>query len=265
MRWSGMFWWTSALGAATLAGFLTYSTLKQASPIVSAAVTDTRLAVVAVADIPMRRSISAAEVAVREVPVASVPEGVAISLEQVVGKMAAVDLFANQPIVAQQLVAPDVVTQQVALSIPPGKVVTVVPTQSKLISSQLLRAGDRIDLLATFDVEITRADGRTTLPESIALLQNLEVHAIILPILPPEGEPTVMDKEKGGVFRTMDEGGQSILLAVDPKDALVIRHILNVGGIIDLTLRAPADEILDDAPVVDQFYLAGRYKITLAR
>ncbi len=265
MRWIGIFWWTSAFVAASLAGLVTYSTLKQASPVNSDDTTTTRPVVIAVADIPMRRSISAAEVTIREVPMASVPENAAISLDQVIGKMATVDLFANQPIVARQLVSPDVVTQQVALSIPPGKVVIVVPTQSKLISSQLLRAGDHIDLMATFDVEHTRSDGRTTLPESIALLQNLEVHAIILPMVPTEGELNGVDDEKGGVFRTADEGGQSILLAVDPKDALTIRHVLNVGGIIDLALRPPADESTGSSPVVDQFYLADRYKINLAR
>jgi hypothetical protein len=143
--------------------------------------------------------------------------------------------------------------------------VTVVPTQSKLISSQLLRAGDHIDLLATFDVEIAQADGRVAIAASVALLQDLEVHAIILPVIPPEGEPAVMQEEQGGVFRTMDEGGQSILLAVDPQDALTIRHVLNVGGVIDLTLRAPDNEAVMDAVVVDQFYLADRYKINLVR
>lgn len=264
-RSSSLFWWISAGVAATLAGLLTYSSLHSNSIMPTTVTVETTPIVVAVSDIPLRRSISQAEVAIRELPVDSVPKGVAVSLEQVVGKMATVDLFANQPILTQQLVTPDAVTKEVALTIPSGKVVTVVPTQSKLISSELLRAGDRIDLLATFDVKIASEAGSEDRTESIALLQNLEVHAIILPVLRPDGEPTQLQGEQGGVFRTLDERGQSILLAVAPADALAIRHILNIGGIIDLTLRAPDDTAVMDAVVVDQFYLAERYEIDLTR
>ena len=265
MRSSSFFWWTSACVAAMFAGVLTYSSLRQRNPVHSVISPETTPIVVAVTDIPLRRSISQAEVMIRELPSDSVPKGAAISLEQVVGKMATVDLFANQPILTQQLVTPDAVTQEVALTIPPGKVVTVVPTQSKLISSQLLRAGDHIDLLATFDVEIVDQGETRVLAESIALLQDLEVHAIILPVVLPEGDPIQMQEEQGGVFRTLDERGQSILLAVEPTDALAIRHVLNVGGILDLTLRAPDDATTMDAVVIDQFYLAERYQIKLTR
>lgn len=265
MRLSGLFWWISACVAAILAGILSYSTLNQRNPIHSEAKLDTVAVVVAVADIPRRRSIRRSEVAIRELPVGTVPKGAAISLDQVLGKMATVELFANQPILAQQLTTPDAVTKEIALTIPPGKVVTVVPTQSKLISSQLLRAGDRIDLLATFDLELMQDAGTRVIEESIALLQNLEIHAIILPVIPTDGETTVGSEDRGGVIRTFDERGQSILLAVEPADALAIRHILNVGGIIDLTLRAPDDDTLMGPVVVDQFYLAERYQIQLTR
>src|SRR5690606_9901962 len=98
----------------------------------------------------------------RHLPVDSVPVGAAITLDQVVGKMSSVDLFANEPILTQQLVTPDVVTQQVALSVPDGKIVLAVPTQSKLISNRLIRPGDFIDLMATFEVEVQK--GGSTKP-----------------------------------------------------------------------------------------------------
>ena len=66
---------------------------------------------------------------------------------------------------------------------------------------------------------------------------------------------------EGGVFATADEEGQSILLAIDPQDALTIRHILDVGGQLDLALRGPDDESITDIEPVDQFYLIERYGI----
>ncbi len=142
MKLSGLLWWIGAFGSAALAGLLTFGLLKPIAPNAAATPTlVTRSVVVAGVDIPFRRSISAAELVIRELPIESVPEGAAVSIDQVEGKMATVDLFANAPILVQQLVTPDIVTQQVSLSIVRGKVVLAVPTQSKLISNHLIRPG----------------------------------------------------------------------------------------------------------------------------
>src|SRR5690606_25814016 len=115
-------------------------------------------------NIPFRRSISEEDLTTSNLPVDSVPAGAAITLDQVVGKMSTVDLFANEPILTQQLVTPDVVTQQVALSVPDGKVVIAVPMQSKLISNRLIRPGDFIDLMGTFEVAVQRGGKESPMP-----------------------------------------------------------------------------------------------------
>ena len=262
MKSGGLLWWLGALIFAGLAGILTFSLLQQKAPSAGKNL-NTRPVVVAMVDIPFRRSISESEVAIREMPVDSIPEGAATTLDQVVGKMSSVDLFANAPLLIQQMVTPDIVTQQVALSVPKGKIVMAVPTQSKLIANRLIRPGDQIDVMATFELEVMREQGGGPMPESVGLLQNLEVHAIILPI--DQSADTVTKNPEGGVFHTVDKEGQSILLAVDPQDALTIRHILDVGGELDLALRGPADDTITNVEPVDQFYLADRYHIDLVR
>jgi hypothetical protein len=69
--------------------------------------------------------------------------------------------------------------------------------------------------------------------------------------------------QESGVFRTADEKGQSVLLAIDLQDAMTIRHILDVGGSLDLALRPTGDESLPETEVVDERYLADRYNIDL--
>ena len=151
----------------------------------------------------------------------------------------------------------------VALSVPDGKVVISVPTQSKLISNRLIRPGDHIDLMATFSVEVIRPQGQGPLPTSISLLQDLEIHAIILPATTVEEGPEGMIGQEGGVFRTADEGGQSVLLAVDAQDALSVRTLTWAG----LTWRCarPATRTVAETTAVDQFYLADKYEIDLDR
>jgi pilus assembly protein CpaB len=221
--------------------------------------------IVAANDIPFRRSIREEDLTTTNLPVESVPEGAAVTLDQVVGKMSTVDLFANEPILTQQLVTPDVVTQQVALSVPEGKIVMAVPTQSKLISNRLVRPGDFIDLMATFEIEVQSGGDKGPMPKTVSALRGLEIHAIILPGTTVEEGPQGVTQQEGGVFRTADEQGQSVLLAIDPQDALTIRHILDVGGQMDLALRPQGDETMPETEVVDEFYLADRYNIDLNR
>lgn len=265
MKNSGFIWWVGALIFAGLAGVLTYNLLIQNVPNAETNV-NTRPVVVAVVDVPFRRSIGEGEVAVRELPIESVPEGAATTLDQVIGKMSTVDIFANEPFLVQQLVTPEIVTQQVALTVPKGKIVTAVPTTSRLVSNRLVRPGDHIDLLATFEVEVMREQGGGPMPASVGLLQDLEVYAIILPVANVDDSTDALKgRTEGGVFRTADKEGQSILLAIDTQDALAIRHILDVGGELDLAVRAPGDDSIADVVAVDQFYLAERYNIDLSR
>jgi pilus assembly protein CpaB len=260
-------WWIGAFVLAAMAGVLTYGLLTSAVPTTAAGASsgNTVPVIVAAQDIPFRRSISPEDLTTRNLPADSVPAGAAITMDQVIGKMSSVDLYANEPILTQQLVTPDVVTQQVALSVPEGEIVLAVPTQSKLIANRLVRPGDFIDLLATFEVEVTRGGQKSPMPETISLLQGIEIHAIILPATSVEEGPQSTTTQEGGVFRTADADGQSVLLSVEPQDALAVRHILDVGGSLDLGLRPRDDDTVSETEVVDQFYLADRFNIDLNR
>lgn len=268
MKNGGLLWWIGAFVLAGLAGILTYGLLTTSMPGATAGSNkdpNSAPVVVAAGNIPFRRSIREEDVIVRNLPVDSIPTGSATSVEQVVGKMATNDLVANEPVLTQDLVTPDVVTQQVALSVPAGRNVVSVPTGSKLISNRLVRPGDHIDLMATFEVEVQRGTTTGPMPSSVALLSDLEIHAIILPGTTVEEGPQNLSNQEGGVFRTADTDGQSVLLALEPQDALIIQHVLNVGGKLDLALRATKDETMVETDPVDQFYLANRYRIDLNR
>jgi pilus assembly protein CpaB len=219
---------------------------------------------VAANDIPFRRSIRDEDLTTRQLPANSVPEGAALTKDQVIGKMSSVDVFSNEPILTQQLVTPDVVTKQVALSVPDGKIVMAVPTKSKLIENRLVRPGDFIDMMATFEVKVQKDGQKVDDPKTVSVLEGLEIHAIIMPgATVADDAKANTDTQEGGVFHTADEQGQSVLLAIDLQDAMTIRHILDVGGTLDLALRPKGDKSLPDTDVVDEKYLANRYNIDL--
>ena len=269
MKRTSTIWWIAAVVLALLAGLVTYQTLASAMPASSAegSLAETRPVVVAAADIPIRRSISVEELSLDQLPANSVPEGAAASFDQVVGKMASQTVFAGQPVLMQGLVTPDIVTKELALSVPEGKVVMAVPIRSMLLSNRLVRPGDHIDLIGSFEITIAAGEngtGTDQRPESIAALYDLEVHAIILPsVAGAVGEAAKGEQPEPGTFASANADEQAVLLAIDVQDALVLRHILDFGGTLDLVLRAPADETLATTVPVDSNYLMDRYQILI--
>ena len=58
---------------------------------------------------------------------------------------------------------------------------------------------------------------------------------------------------------------QAFLLVVNPQDALVLKHLLDMGGVFDFVLRAPtSDQLFNLQPVMSE-YLIDRYQLEIPR
>ncbi|NOZ71136.1 MAG: Flp pilus assembly protein CpaB [Chloroflexi bacterium] len=268
MKSTGFIWWIGAIILASLAGLVTYQTLTTAAPIADGSDREvTQFVVVAATDIPFRRSITKNELELKKYPLDAVPRGAATNVDQVIGKMPVETILTGEPIMIPKLVTPDIVTRQLALSVPENKVVMAVPMESVLLTNRLIRPGDRIDILGTFEASRETLGGTGYESESIATLQDVEIHAIIV-----AGQDNTQDvsaatfsnDEESGTFRTNQPNEQSILIAIDLQDALVLRHILDTGGRLDLALRAPDNQGYAQTVPVDQRYLIDRYQIMLS-
>jgi Flp pilus assembly protein CpaB len=140
-----------------------------------------------------------ADVVVRSVPAAFLPEGALGATGAVVGRTVVVALFRGSPIVAGHL-APDGL-EGVAALLPAGGRAVAVPTGP---ASVALRRGHRVDVLATFDP-------------------------------PPAGEePTFPVAESALV---VDVGPEAVALAVAPEEAKRVAYAV-AAGVVTLVLTA---------------------------
>lgn len=275
--------WSAALLLTLFIGGLTYVYLSSSLPGLTRqqiAAASTEPVVIAARDISLRRSITESDIAIREVPFGTVPEGAATSIEEVIGMMATSDIFGDEVILNQQIAVAGAVIQQIALTIPDNKVLVPIPLESQLVRIGLVKPGDRVDLFGTFIAEkvspkelneagVILATGEN-IAETIAVLRDLEVHAIIiesvlLPNMTDEND-SESEAEQDGVFQSTVEDEQSILVALERQDSVVVKHLLNTVGQLDIALRSP-DEANEMAEVtnVDLYYLADRYGIELVR
>ena len=153
-----------------------------------------------------------ADVAVRAMPAAFLPEGALSVTGTAVGRTVVAPLFPGVPVVAGNL-APEGLAGLAAL-LPPGSRAVAVPAGGDSVA---LRRGDRVDVLATFDP-------------------------------PPAGEDPTFPVAEAALV--VDVGPEAVAVAVAPDEALRVAYAV-AAGVVTLALTAevrPAAPARPDRP-----------------
>jgi len=172
------------------------------------------------------------------VPVAAITT--TISLEN---QIAATAIGQGETISERQLVgeSADTISQQA----PAGKVILAYSIADLLTESDIVRDGDRIDLLITLPV------GAQDNPQNATFftLQNIEVFRV----LRGGGQSNTIESQQPAGPPT------ALLLALSAEDAVTIKYVKDSGGVIDFVLRSVGDDTQFEAPLIDRDELIRRY------
>ena len=169
-----------------------------------------RPVVVATHAVEIGAMVRAADVVLRSIPAAFLPEGALATTREVVGRTVVVPLLRGSAVVAAHL-APDGLEGVTAL-LPAGARAVAVPSGP---ASVVLRRGDRVDILATFDP-------------------------------PPAGEePTFPVAEAAPV---VDVGPEAVTVAVAPEEARRVAYAV-AAGVVTLVLTAEVRPAAPARPV----------------
>jgi len=255
-RTRGCLWLTAGVIVAILAGIVAFVVLSRGSagqaPEAGAPAQQgpNVQAVVATQDVPIGALLSADLVEAREVPVTTLPANYVAAVDDALGKIALTNLVAGEVLLAQRLADPNVISGdgRVALVLSEGEVLMAFPIAALMSRINFLKPGDHVDLLFTLDFPTERGGegGGEEEPVTFNLLQNKVIAAVV-----------------GGQTTTGGEGGdlQALLLTISPQEALVLKHVQDAGGVVDIVLRAPGDEGPVETEPVDVDYLLNRYQI----
>jgi pilus assembly protein CpaB len=141
------------------------------------------------------------------------------------------------------------------------------PADDLLTRQNMVKRGDIIDIYASIDLEVDTVDGEAAGEDAQPItdtftmdaMQRVGVTALVLDII-DDGSFTNTDENL-----LMDENGQvpnanyfinAILLALNPQDALVLKHLKDTGAVFDIVLRAPTSEVqFDLTPVTEQYII----------
>jgi len=234
--------------------------------------------VVTTRSIPLRALLNTQDVTLVDVPVELVPLNAVSEIAAVVGKITKIPLVAGEMMMRHHLADPTNITaRDIAFAIGDDQVVMAFPTTDLMSQVEILQPGDLVDILVSVRVPVI-ASNQTNDPEAVAedtlftfdALQRVEISAIVVEIVRQQqarastttagAQPTPTPTPSPSEIRT-----QAILLALAPQDALVLKHLQDAGGVIDIVLRSPTSAQVFELNPVTSEYLKDRYELVIER
>ena len=269
-RLKGTLFLAAGLLLAVLAGVVGFVTLAKAtSQETSLEVASPRaMVVVAVRPVSVRSELSAGDVQAISMPIQAIPEGAIRAVDNAVGKLVLTDIYPGEILLSRRLLDPNVITAdgRTALVLAEDKVLMAFPAQDLMSRISVLKPGDQIDVLFSFEFPASSADdegiganvgsagaqGEDDKLSTFSLLDGVTISAIVGGKLPMSSAST-----KGTEVRPPD----ALLLALNPQDALILKYMLDAGGVADIVLRSPGEDRPLNTDPVDVDYVMNRYRI----
>jgi pilus assembly protein CpaB len=251
-RRSGYIWIAAGIVLAVLAGLLAVWLIMRVAPSVApeeAPEPKVRV-VVAARFIPEAGLILDDDIDLITVPADIVPENAARSAEEVTGRVALIPISPDEMILINQVIVPDVKGEHVGFLMDKDKVAVAFSANDLMAQSGLVKAGDHVDLFMSWSVSPKEGGARLA---TFDALQNVEVAALIR--VAAEGE----EGPRRATGRLT--GAEIIILVMDPQDALLLKHLIDNGAIVDLALRAPGSEEPFVLEPVDMEYVVDRFDL----
>lgn len=243
--------------------------------------------VVAVRDVALGSLLEQSDLTIAAVPVELVPRDRLTSIEQGIGRIVKSDLVQGEMVLEHNLADPTNVSRDLAFIIGDDQVLLAFPVTDLMTSLGILQRGDLVDVLVTLSQEVRVSDEERQQTFSVSgsensefietlitydAFQQTEITAVIADItyeeqdqtaqvnLNPQGTPQPPAPPQPSQITV-----QSLLLALDPQDALVLKHLKDLGAIFDLVLRSPTSTEFFELTPVTSDYLLDKYELEILR
>ncbi len=273
------------IGLLVLSGILQQAVLPRAAP--TPVPPRTEPVVVAARDVPLRALLGPGDLREVEVPVELVPLRALDEIAAAAGRITKVPLIAGEMVLEHHLADPTNITHDLAFVIEDEQVLMAFPATDLMSQINILQPGDVVDILVSIEEPVlpgqagpTGLGGQEGEPDEVLFtfdaIQRIEIAAVVVEITPARGTtsasgsrtlPTSAEAtpQPTPTPEPSEVEAQAILLAISPQDALVLKHLKDAGGIVDIVLRAPTSSRLFELDPVMSEYLKDRYELVITR
>jgi Flp pilus assembly protein CpaB len=220
--------------------------------------------VVITRDMKLGDRLEASDVSVSTMPVEFLPRDVIASADLAIGRYLKTDMVQGEMVLEHNLADPTNNNHDLSYILSEDHVLMAFPASDLMSRENIVQRGDVVDILATFKVTVTELDTTTSTTASttgaeeqkqtvqrdftVDAFQKVSVTALVLDV------------------ETDNEGNQtgnstisSYLFALNPQDALVLKHLKDLDAQFDIAIRAPTSSIQFDLTPVTEEYLVELY------
>lgn len=235
--------------------------------------------------IPLGAVLVPADLKVVEIPVELVPLNRVSNRNDVVGKVVTIPMVAGEMVLPHHLVDPsNVVDRTLAFSLEDDQVLMAFPVVDLMSRLNILKKGDLVDVFVSRQhaaqpgVLAADEEEKTQLYTYIAM-QRITITAIVMDVIEqrqpaptPQVEPEAVltpgpqptpTPQPPPVPHRLESNPIALMLALDPQDALILKHLKDSGAIFDIVLRSPTSTELFDTVPVTSGYLVERYLLQI--
>ena len=217
-------------------------------------------------DMKLGDRISTADLALSQVPVDVIPRDAYTSVDAAVGKIIKSDMVQGEMLLQVNVADPTNNNHDLSFILSNDHVLMAFPATDLMSRENVVQRGDIIDILATFTETVKSAGTTTTTTTTntntgtndqtpltrsftVDAFQKISVTALVLDVV----------QDQNNSNSTPITSISSYLLALDPQDALVLKHLKDEGAIFDIVLRAPTSTTQFDLTPVTEEYLIELY------
>ncbi|MBA4383672.1 MAG: Flp pilus assembly protein CpaB [Anaerolinea sp.] len=222
--------------------------------------------VVLTRDMFLGDKIAAADVKTIEVPIDIAPRGALANTADAVDKIIKSDLVSGEMVLQHNLADPTNTNHDLSFILADDHVMMAFPADDLISREGIIQRGDVIDIFATFE-EVVQ-----TVPNNSTSTTTTSTDPATLAAQEPQSRTFTVDTfQKVSITALVletptDQSGdqttpiiKSYLLALNPQDALVLKHLKDTDATFDLVLRAPKSSVQFDLTPVTEEYIIEYY------
>ena len=224
-------------------------------------------------DLFLGDALTSADLTLASVPVEIAPRDVVVKVEDAVGKIIKTDLVQGEMLLTHNLADPTNNNNDLGFILSEDHVLMAFPADDLMSRESMIQRGDIVDIFATFDQEVlvvgeeaVTATGEVQEPKkrtfTVDTFQRVSVTALVLEVIQQEETNTPVGGGDG-TTPPPETKIKAYLFALDPQDALVLKHLKDTEANFDIVLRNPTSTVQFDLTPVTEEYIIELYGLEI--
>lgn len=225
--------------------------------------------VIVTRDLSLGDTLTGTDVKVISVPLEIAPRNVLTVPADAVGKIIKTDLVQGEMLLLHNLADPTNNNKDLSFILSEDHVLMAFPADDLMSRETMIQRGDIVDIFATFQEKVktvgelgTTTTGEKEEPEmrtfTVDTLQKVSITAMVLEVINQEdtANATTLPGQTAQPTPAPKTRIRAYLLALNPQDALILKHLKDTDAIFDIVLRAPTSTVqFNLTPVTEEYII----------